>query len=91
MILKPLSSRISRLVSNIISVLTISFHCDQGGRGCIDEQQGRRAQPDAPVSSNHAPSRLAREAKAIVTLAFGNGPIEDIHAGRSCPPMLWQK
>ena len=23
--------------------------------------------------------------KAIVTLAFGNGPIEDIHAGRSCP------
>jgi len=28
---------------------------------------------------------LAREAKAIVVLAFRNGPIEDLHAGRSCP------
>jgi hypothetical protein len=30
-------------------------------------------------------SRLAREAKAIVALAFRNGPIEDVHAGKSCP------
>jgi hypothetical protein len=29
--------------------------------------------------------QLAREAKAIVALAFRNGPIEDIHAGRLCP------
>ncbi|MCI0534751.1 MAG: hypothetical protein L0Z50_05945 [Verrucomicrobiales bacterium] len=29
--------------------------------------------------------RLAREAKAIVALAFRNGPIEDIHAGKVCP------
>ena len=29
--------------------------------------------------------QLAREAKAIVALAFRNGPIEDIHAGRPCP------
>ena len=29
--------------------------------------------------------QLAREAKAIVALAFRNGPIEDLHAGRSCP------
>ena len=29
--------------------------------------------------------RIAREAKAIVALAFRNGPIEQIHAGRSCP------
>jgi hypothetical protein len=29
--------------------------------------------------------QLAREAKAIVALAFRNGPIEDSHAGRSCP------
>ena len=28
---------------------------------------------------------LASEAKALVALAFRNGPIEDIHAGRSCP------
>lgn len=29
--------------------------------------------------------KLAREAKAIVALAFRNGPIEQIHAGRDCP------
>lgn len=29
--------------------------------------------------------QLAREAKAIVALAFRNGPIEEIHAGRDCP------
>ena len=28
---------------------------------------------------------LAREAKAIVALAFRNGPIEDLHAGEPCP------
>jgi hypothetical protein len=27
---------------------------------------------------------LAREAKAIVVLAFRNGPIEDLHAGKPC-------
>jgi len=30
-------------------------------------------------------SRLAREAKALVALAFRNGPIEDVHAGKMCP------
>jgi hypothetical protein len=35
---------------------------------------------------NHrASSQLAREAKAIVALAFRNGPIEDVHAGKLCP------
>jgi hypothetical protein len=29
--------------------------------------------------------QLAREAKAIVALAFRNGPIEDLHAGKPCP------
>lgn len=29
--------------------------------------------------------QLAREAKAIVALAFRNGPIEQVHAGRDCP------
>ncbi len=28
---------------------------------------------------------LVREAKAIVALAFRNGPIEDLHAGKRCP------
>lgn len=28
---------------------------------------------------------LAREAKAIVALAFRNGPIENVHAGKTCP------
>jgi hypothetical protein len=35
--------------------------------------------------NNHASSRLAREAKDIVALAFRNGLIEDIHAGKLCP------
>jgi len=30
-------------------------------------------------------SDLIREAKAIVVLAFRNGPIEDMHAGKTCP------
>jgi hypothetical protein len=30
-------------------------------------------------------SDLMREAKAIVVLAFRNGPIEDMHAGKTCP------
>jgi hypothetical protein len=28
---------------------------------------------------------LAKEAKAIVALAFRNGPIENIHSGKTCP------
>lgn len=31
------------------------------------------------------PDPIAREAKAIVALAFRNGPIEDLHAGYPCP------
>jgi hypothetical protein len=29
--------------------------------------------------------QLAAEAKSIVALAFRNGPIEDVHAGKTCP------
>jgi len=29
--------------------------------------------------------QLAREAKAIVALAFRNGPIEQVHTGKDCP------
>ena len=32
---------------------------------------------------------LAAEAKSIVALAFRNGPIEDVHAGKECPT-CWQ-
>lgn len=31
------------------------------------------------------PEPLSREAKAIVALAFRNGPIENVHAGFECP------
>ena len=30
-------------------------------------------------------NELAREAKAIVALAFRNGPIENVHHGKTCP------
>ena len=30
-------------------------------------------------------AELAKEAKAIVALAFRNGPIEDVHSGKVCP------
>ena len=29
--------------------------------------------------------QIVREAKAIVALAFRNGPIEQVHAGQPCP------
>src|SRR5581483_10968387 len=35
--------------------------------------------------NNTLNERLAREAKSIVALAFRNGPIEDVHAGKLCP------
>ncbi len=48
----------------------------------------RRESAYAKIVSMETDSRrqqLAREAKAIVALAFRNGPIEDIHAGQPCP------
>ena len=39
---------------------------------------------DSMESESHR-RQVAREAKAIVALAFRNGPIENIHAGRPCP------
>ena len=30
-------------------------------------------------------SQIAKEAKALVALAFRNGPIENVHAGKTCP------
>jgi len=37
------------------------------------------------MSINSNRQAIAREAKAIVALAFRNGPIEDLHAGPPCP------
>ena|SRR5579871_5664655 len=37
------------------------------------------------MENESQPRQVAKEAKAIVALAFRNGPIEDIHAGRPCP------
>ena len=34
--------------------------------------------------------KLATEAKGIVALAFRNGPIEDVHAGKEVPHLCWQ-
>jgi hypothetical protein len=28
---------------------------------------------------------VAREAKVLVALAFRNGPVENVHAGKACP------
>lgn len=36
------------------------------------------------VSHEHL-STVAREAMALVALAFRNGPIENVHAGKVCP------
>jgi hypothetical protein len=35
--------------------------------------------------NNQERLQLARDTKAIVALAFRNGPIESLHAGESCP------
>lgn len=46
---------------------------------------GRQEEEKKDMTSDAERSELAREAKAIVALAFRNGPIEDIHAGSPCP------
>ena len=37
------------------------------------------------MANNPDQRSLFREAKAIVVLAFRNGPIENVHAGKACP------
>jgi hypothetical protein len=37
------------------------------------------------MSTHPVDAELAREVKAIVALAFRNGPIESVHAGKLCP------
>ena len=38
-----------------------------------------------PRPTSTIDSKRSEEAKAFVTLAFRNGPIEDVHAGKLCP------
>jgi hypothetical protein len=38
-----------------------------------------------PKRSTTLDLKLAAEAKSMVALAFRNGPIEDVHAGKECP------
>jgi hypothetical protein len=39
-----------------------------------------------PAEARHPDhDQRVREAKAIVALAFRNGPLEDLHAGKVCP------
>ena len=45
-----------------------------------DRHHNEKWMPSIP-----ADPQLAREAKAIVALAFRNGPIEKVHAGKLCP------
>jgi len=42
------------------------------------------------MNKTSAHRELAREAKAIVALAFRNGPIESLHAGKPCPTCTGQ-
>jgi hypothetical protein len=39
-----------------------------------------------PMQDPELDQKLAKEAKAIVVLAFRNGPIENLHAGNNVPP-----
>ena len=48
----------------------------------------RRYSVGVSKSMKKSDAELAREAKAIFALAFRNGPIEDVHAGKVCP-VLW--
>ena len=57
-------------------------HFMMQSRPCVSQSR-TEARPIMSIESNRR--EIAREAKAIVALAFRNGPIEDLHAGRPCP------
>lgn len=41
--------------------------------------------PHKHMDNDLIDKQLSRQAKAIVALAFRNGPIENVHAGKLCP------
>ena len=55
----------------------------------IQLKRARREEGSVPKSSDmegdFSQHQIVREAKAIVALAFRNGPIEQVHAGQPCP------
>jgi len=60
-------------MGNLYSDLDSSrYHREIVSKSSILERDARRTQ-------------IGAEAKALVALAFRNGPIEEIHAGRHCP------
>ena len=56
-----------------------------GGQHLPLYEHGRRVQESSHMDSDVTRQQIARKAKAIVALAFRNGPIEDVHAGQPCP------
>jgi len=70
-----------------LPAVSIIFLIETSSRARIDSAKGCRL-----ISSIDSRRRLnATEAKAIVALAFRNGPIEDIHAGERCPTCSGRK
>ena len=55
----------------------------------VEDKRAHRAEGSVPESSDmqgdFTRHQIVREAKAIVALAFRNGPIEQVHAGQPCP------
>src|SRR4051812_42426574 len=56
----------------------------RGTNGCNRSGVCWEAQEIARMNMTLVPE-IAAEAKALVALAFRNGPIEDLHAGTVCP------
>src|ERR1051326_5909213 len=48
-------------------------------------QAGGSVPESSDMQGDFTRHQIAREAKAIVALAFRNGPIEQVHAGQRCP------
>jgi hypothetical protein len=75
---------------------TDSYFLDRFSPSRYSTKKGARRAPlefsktDAFMTIKSEHKLLAREAKAIVALAFRNGPIEAIHAGANCPACTGQ-
>ena len=55
-------------------------------RDAVETNEERKIKKMSPGNRKHSiDTELANETKALVALAFHNGPIEDVHAGKECP------
>ena len=79
--------RLFRLIADMSSAASFDNVCGPATVIAIASSTRfpRELTPPHIMRHNKHTSNLVREAKAIVALAFRNGPIEDIHAGRACP------